>query len=153
MNFRIVAIFIMLLTLVGCTKMSEQAVKNPTPKEVITTYFKAYNDKNLELIQSTQSESRRGTNTYYGFDNLKYIKLLSIDENKATIRKEDYMKSGRGSILKPVDVKVFWVEWEQEVFNPKEYPNPDRANGKQGWNFILIKMSKDGQWLIDDQGF
>lgn len=131
----------------GC---SAKKAGNPAPEEVIKTYFKAQNEKNLTLLQSTLTEDWKRPGVLWGLENLEYIKLISMDESKATIKKDSYMESGKGKLLKPIDVKIYWVEWDKKYIDPKQSANG--KDGKDAWNFILVKTSKDGPWLINDMG-
>ena len=44
------------------------------------------------------------------------------------------MGNGKGKLLKPYDVKIFRVEWEQKFVDPKK--TLDGRAGKGDWNLL-----------------
>jgi hypothetical protein len=62
-----------------------------------------------------------------------------------TIRPEDIANKKR--LPGVYDIYVVWVEFDIEFEREQSM-----TNGRHSWNYILIKESPKGPWLIDDWG-
>ncbi|HGG0417992.1 DUF4829 domain-containing protein [Clostridium botulinum] len=120
-------------------------------KKVVENYFKYYNEKNKEKILTTLTEVHDGPNVVWGFENLEYIKLNSIKEEKDPKQKEAYMKYGRGTIngVKEDNVIIYKVNYK--VKYKKDEIEPQDRGSYEIW-FTLIRNDKNLPWLIDDMG-
>ncbi|EJP6473716.1 DUF4829 domain-containing protein [Clostridium sporogenes] len=121
------------------------------PQKVVENYFKYYNEKNKEKILNTLTEVHDGPNVAWGFENLEYIKLNSIKEEKDSKQKEAYMKYGRGTIngVKEENVIIYKVNYK--VKYKKDEIEPQNSGSYEIW-FTLIRKDKKSPWLIDDMG-
>ncbi len=150
-----IMIVIVLLILTGCSKSGKQAAdskKQPLqPRQVIENYFKYYNEKNREGVLSTQTEVNNTPNTEFGFENLKYIRLISMSEDTNPGQKEAYMKYGRGSIngVKEENVLIYKVKYD--VKYKKDGVGPEDSGMYTKW-VTIIRKDKNSPWLIDEIG-
>ena len=151
-------IFLVLLLsfiLVGCSpsQWKDSSSKNETAaaKKVVKNYFKYYNNKDKEALLTTVSEKSHGANTVWGFDDLKNIKLVFIDENTDESIYNDYFSSGSGSVngISPENVKIFNVKFNVQYKKDSIF---NHLNGFHYNDFILIRKDKDSPWVIDDFG-
>ena len=118
------------------------------PKQVIENYYKFYNEKNREGLLTTLTKWHDQTNVGFGFDNLKFVKLVSIGNNDLTTVNA-YLGFGRGSIngVKPNNVVAYKVIYVSLGKWASPWPS-----GIQTVSITLIKESDDAPWLIDDMG-
>jgi hypothetical protein len=119
------------------------------PKQVIENYFKYYNEKNRQGLLSTLSSRLNKPNVIFGFENLKSIKLVRI-ENDDINSNDSYLKYGAGKVngVKENNVVSYKVTYES-VYSKD---TPPWSSGKKTEYFTLIKESDNAQWLIDDHG-
>ncbi|APF27151.1 hypothetical protein NPD7_2148 [Clostridium sporogenes] len=120
-------------------------------KKVVENYFKYYNEKNKEKILTTLTEVHDGPNVEWGFENLEYIKLNSIKEEKDPKQNEAYMKYGRGTIngVKQENVIIYKVNYK--VKYKKDEIEPQDSGSYETW-FTLIRKDKNSPWVIDEVG-
>lgn len=152
-----IAVFILFLVFIlsGCSTAKTQAADSKNqqlqPKQVIDNYFKYYNEKNREGVLSTRTEVNKAPNVVFGFENLKYIKLISMSEDTNPKQKEAYMKYGRGSIngVKEENVIIYKVKYD--VKYKKDGIGPQDSGIYIKW-FTIIRKDKNSPWLIDDIG-
>ncbi|QAT41627.1 DUF4829 domain-containing protein [Clostridium sp. JN-9] len=148
-------IVIVLLILTGCSRSGKQAADSKKqslqPRQVIENYFKYYNEKNREGILSTQTEVNNTPNIEFGFENLKYIRLISMSEDTNPRQKEAYMKYGRGSIngVKEENVLIYKVKYD--VKYKKNEVGPQDSGMYTKW-VTIIRKDKNSPWLIDEIG-
>lgn len=126
------------------------------PKEVIEQYFKYYNQKNLQGLNSLTAERSNSSETNWGFDNLEYIKLINIVEDTNQANKETHIHSRMYVIdadkvkLELENIIIFKVDFE--VKYKKEGIGP-RDSGRDTYYYILIRKDKNSPWLIEDYGY
>jgi PBP1b-binding outer membrane lipoprotein LpoB len=151
----IVLLIFLAIVFSGCSKVKTQVTdsqKQPLqPNQVIDNYFRYYNEKNREGVLSTQTEVNKAPNIVFGFENLKYIKLISMSEDTNTKQKEAYMKYGRGSIngVKEENVIIYKVKYD--VKYKKNGIGPQDSGIYIKW-FTVIRKDNNSPWLIDDIG-
>ena len=124
--------------------------KTQTPEQVVKNYFKFYNEKNKEKLLTTLTDWHKAPNVVWGFDNLKYIKVIKIeDDTKA--QRDAYMHYGRGKIngVKEENVRVYKVDYE--VKYKKDGVGPEDSGKYTKW-YTVIKENDNSPWLIDDGG-
>jgi len=119
------------------------------PKQVIENYFKFYNEKNRQDLLSTLTEWHAQSNVVLGFENLIFIKLVSIGNDDMTTV-NGYLGCGRGAVngVKPNNVVAYKVTYVN-LYNKN---TPPWSSGLHTEYFTLIKESDNGPWLIDDMG-
>jgi hypothetical protein len=86
-----------------------------------------------------------------GYDGCTLRKLW-YDEKRAEAQIESYLNNGRGSengVLRE-NVLVLLSDFKTDNEPPGGF-NPDDTY--TGWNWILIRDSKDGAWRVDDYGY
>ncbi|MDA8234786.1 MAG: DUF4829 domain-containing protein [Clostridia bacterium] len=106
------------------TKMSAE--------QVVREHFKHWNDKNLTKLEETLTPDRKGIT--WEFNNLEYVKLLSIKE-------------------KPIKGQNNQKEFDV-VFNIKfkNGSGSGLSNGRFKWSYKLKKDTERSPWLIYDWG-
>lgn len=151
----IVLLLFLAIVFSGCSKVKTQISDSKNqqlqPKQVIDSYFKYYNEKNREGVLSTETEVNKAPNVVFGFENLKYIKLISMWEDTNPKQKEAYMKYGRGSVngVKEENVIIYKVKYD--VKYKKDGIGPQDSGIYIKW-FTIIRKDKNSPWLIDDIG-
>lgn len=152
-----ITVFILFLVFIlsGCSKVKTQVTDSQKqqlqPNQVIDNYFRYYNEKNKEGVLSTLTEVNKAPNIVFGFENLKYIKLISMSEDINPKQKEAYMKYGRGSIngVKEENVIIYKVKYD--VKYKKNGIGPQDSGIYIKW-FTIIRKDNNSPWLIDDIG-
>jgi hypothetical protein len=141
----------LLLTLMGCGIKSVPTNTNYSlqPKQVIETYFKYYNERNRQGLLTTLTSRYDQPNVFFGFENLKSIKLVSIENDDMNMT-DSYMKCGGGKVNGVEENNVVSYKVTYESVYSKD--TPPWSSGKQTKYFILIKESDNAPWLIDDIG-
>lgn len=147
MKRKIIVFIVLILALAGCTKVNEQAESNLTAEDIVKNHFKYINEKDADKIEKTITQAKKGVT--WEFEKLKYFKLINIEEDKSDIMKDAYMSNGRGSAIKPFQVKVFKVNFE---VNYKDGGGSGFGNGRYTWYYFVIKEKEGSDWLIDDWG-
>ena len=150
----------------GCTtqKLKEKNVQTTLskPKVVIEEFFKYYNQRNLEGINSLTTESLHSSELSWGFDNLEYIKILSVVEDNNQANKEIYIRSNIHATEKNYIIDMdkekleleninifkvdFDVKYKKEGIGPKD-------SGRDNYTYILIRKDIKSPWLIDSFGY
>ncbi len=154
------------MILTGCTTQNSKDKKNDVallkPREVIEEFFKYYNQKNLQGINSLNTE-RRYSDSEKGweFDNLEYIKVINIVEDTNQAEKEihirnvihgkekNYIIDMDKEKLELENVIIFKVEFE--VKYKKDGIGPSDS-GRDNYDYILTRKDKNSPWLIDGAG-
>lgn len=147
------------MVLTGCT--AQITLLKPT--EVIEGYFKYYNEKNLQGMNSlsterTQSHSEKG----WDFGNLEYIKVINIveDTNQAEKeihirnvihgKEENYVIDRDKEKLELENVIIFKVEFEVKYIKDEI---GFRSSGRDNFYYFLSRKDKSSPWLIDGYGY
>ncbi|GFZ30280.1 hypothetical protein CSC2_08060 [Clostridium zeae] len=75
------------------------------------------------------------------------------DEEKSKSLSEGYMKNGRGSVngVKPENVIVLLSNFDVDGSGNNPVLTPNSTYSDYQW--ILIRDSKDSDWVIDDKGY
>jgi hypothetical protein len=120
---------------------------NLSPKELIENYFIAANEKDISKLNLTVTEHNRRSNKY--LDSLEYVKLNKIIEDEPHAK--NYLTSGRGKIIRPLQAKSFRVYCEYKFKTGSIEEDPTQGQGYLYFN--LIKQNKNSSWLISDIGF
>jgi hypothetical protein len=154
------------MILTGCTTQNSKNKKAQISllkqKEVIEEFFKYYNQKNLQGINSLNTE-RRYSDSEKGweFDNLEYIKVINILEDTNQAEKEihirnvihgkekNYIIDMDKEKLELENVIIFKVEFE--VKYKKDGIGPSDS-GRYNYDYILTRKEKNSPWLIDGAG-
>jgi hypothetical protein len=149
------------MILTGCTTQNPKdknvQITLSKPKVVIEEFFKYYNQKNLQGINSLTTERSHSLESSWGFDNLEYIKVINIVEDNNQSNKESYIRSGKkGQIIDMEKEKseleniiIFKVDFE--VKYKKDGIGPSDS-GRENYNYILIRKDKNSPWLINSFG-
>ncbi len=125
--------------------------KEHTPESVIEQYFIALDRKDIDRMQALLPYERYNAQSlHHTIQNIEKIKLISVDESKASFTKNDYLTSIKGSISDSAEVKIYWVEYEVKYLDAAKAA---QESGKHAWNFVLIKETASSPWLIYDQGY
>jgi hypothetical protein len=131
------------------------------PNKVIEAFFEYYNQKNLQGINSLNTERRHSSETNWGFDNLEYIKVINIVENNNQAEKEihirkiihanekNYINDADKEKLELENVIIFKVYFE--VKYKKDGIGPSDS-GRDTYDYVLIRKDKNSPWLIDGAG-
>lgn len=134
------------MILTGCTTQN--------PKEVVKEFFKYYNQKNLEGMNSLTTE--QFSESFWEFENLEYIKVINIIEDTNQTNKEDYLRQRKlgqkidmdKEKLELENVTIFKVDFE--VKYKKERVGPSDS-GRDKY-YYLIRKDKNSPWLISTFG-
>jgi hypothetical protein len=115
------------------------------PENIVKEYFSFWESRNKAGLESITTQVHKGTT--WDLDNLESLTLDSIWDCTSK-HKNEYLESGRGSLTKPYDVKVYCTKFRVTV-------KQERAlnNGEYDWMFILIKQNRNSNWIIDDWGY
>ncbi|MCT8977388.1 DUF4829 domain-containing protein [Clostridium sp. CX1] len=148
----LITLFLMFV-FTGCSTVKTQEInsqKQPLePKQVVENYFKYYNEKNLEGVNSTRTQWSQITT---GLDeNLKYIKLNSISEDVPPTMKEGYIKYGNGLITGAKEENITIYKIEFTVKYKKDRVGPQDSGKYIKW-CTLIRKDENSPWLIDEIG-
>jgi hypothetical protein len=114
-----------------------------TPEETIQAYFEALDSGRLSSIPPLLSTQRR-QNMPDDYDNIQTARLISIDATRETIHATEYLKNHPDLC----EVRIYWVEFVltfHEVISMR--------SGQHSWNYVLVKETEDGPWLIADWGY
>ena len=149
------------MILTGCTTQNSKNKKIDVtllkPREVIEGFFKYYNQKNLEGMNTLTTEKYHSSELNWGFDNLEYIKVINIIEDTNQTNKEVYLRQmKKGQIidmekekLELENVTIFKVD--SDVKYKKEGVGPSDS-GRDKYSYTLIRKDKNSPWLIDSFG-
>lgn len=125
-----------------------ELVDELSAEQIVREHFRWRNEKNLPKLKGTMTKENKGIS--WMIENLNYIKLLNIQEDKSDNAKAMYMNNGKGLIKNPSDVKVFKVQYEVKYIDDNKGPEQD---GKYECVFYVVKEQKDSYWLIDTWGY
>ena len=149
------------MILTGCKTESPKDKNVQTtlskPKVVIEEFFKYYNQKNLQGINSLTTEKSHSSESSWGFDNLEYIKVINIIEDNNQADKESYIRSRKkGQIIDMEKEKseleniiIFKVDFEVKYIKDGIGSSD---SGRDNYNYILIRKDSNSPWLIDSFG-
>lgn len=112
--------------------------------QAILRYYEAVNEQNYIKYKSAVSPRMR--QIVPDWSRIYRLRLVSIDEQKATVTKQQYLDSSYGKLLKPMDVKIFSVK--QETHNVRE-PMGVGYFSEEVQNFVAVHLTSDGPWFID----
>lgn len=118
-----------------------------TAEDTIREHFKCQNEKNLTKLRKTITKNM--WNISWNLENIKYIKLINIEEDLTNNIKDGYMKNGNGKYIKPREVQVFRVQYELKLKDDTESPI---TSGKHSDCYIVIKQNSNSSWQIDEIG-
>ena len=81
------------------------------------------------------------------------LKKLWYDEEKSNTQVDGYMLSGRGSVngVDKENVIILFSDFYVDSTGGEGSFNPNFTY--TGWNWILIRDSKTGDWRVDDWGY
>ena len=149
------------MILTGCTTQNSKDKKIDVdllkPREVVEGFFKYYNQKKLEGMNTLRTEKYHSSESNWGFDNLEYIKVINIIEDTNHTNKEVYLRQmKKGQIidmekekLELENITIFKVDFE--VKYKKEGLGPSNS-GRDEYSYTLIRKDKNSPWLIDSFG-
>ena len=145
----LISLFVFTLMRCGIESVPTNTNNSSQPKQVIENYFKFYNEKNRQGLLSTLTRWHDQSNVDFGFDNLIFIKLVSIGNDDMTTVNA-YLGCGRGAVngVKPNNVVAYKVTYVS-LYSKWASPWP---SGIQTEGFTLIRESDNAPWLIDDIG-
>ncbi|WP_407309730.1 DUF4829 domain-containing protein [Desulfosporosinus sp. SB140] len=143
----LISLFVFTLMRSGSENVPINTNNSSQPKQVIENYFKFCNGKNRQGLLSTLTRWHDQSNVDFGFDNLLFIKLLSIGNNDMTTVNA-YLGCGRGLVngVKPNNVMAYKVTYVSL------YSKGPWLSGIQTEKFTLIRENDNAPWLIDDIG-
>lgn len=101
-------------------------------EQVVREYFKYWNEKNVTELEKLMTPNRKGIT--WDFDNLEYIKLISIAEKKSSDKNR----------------KVFEVAFDVKF--KLGVGGGNMKDGKTTWDYLLKQDSANSPWLIYDWG-
>lgn len=146
------------MILTGCTTQNSKNEKIDVallkPKEVVEGFFKYYNQKNLEGMNTFTTEKNQLS---WEFDNLEYIKVINIIEDTNKTNKEVYLRDmKKGQIIDMEKEKSelenvtifnvdFYVKYKKEGIGPSD-------SGRDKYSYTLIRKEKNSPWLISAFG-
>lgn len=127
-------------------------------KMVIEEYYRAGNAKDRPAQLATLTQWHNAPNVLLSSDDKSIVTIKDIRYSPSDSRKaaEDYVKYGMGSVngIKPENVIVFYIDYDVSFpENTSEQEKGAWMSSYDNWSMILIRDSKDGKWLIDDQGY
>jgi len=149
------------MVLTGCTTQNSKDKKIDVallkPKAVVVEFFKYYNQKNLEGMNTLTTEKYHSSESFWEFDNLEYIKAINIIEDTNQANKEIYLRQmKKGQIidmdkekLELENVSIFNVDFE--VKYKKEGVGPSDS-GRDKYSYTLTRKEKNSPWIISSFG-
>lgn len=145
----LISLFVFTLMRFGIESVPINTNNSSQPKQVIENYFKFYNEKNRQGLLTTLTKWHDQSNVDFGFDNLIFVKLVSIGNDDLTTVNA-YLGCGRGAVngVKPNNVVAYKVTYVS-LYSKWASPWP---SGIQTEGFTLIRESDNASWLIDDIG-
>lgn len=123
-------------------------------KAVVDEYFKAANEKGKRGELNTLTAWHNAPNVVLTSDSDAILTLKDIKFDANDPEREEYVKSGRGSVNNTsVDnVIVFRVDYDVNI--PQDGNGGAYSEGSYtDWKMILIRDEAGGKWLIDDMGY
>jgi hypothetical protein len=117
------------------------------PEQVIQEHFKWKNEKDVEKTEKMLIEGRKGI--VWMFENLEYIKIISIREEKTDFWIKRQIRWAKSNGLKLDNVKIYSVEFDVKYINDEVSIS---KSGKDRWHYYLIRKDKNSPWLIADWG-
>lgn len=137
MNIKFKKIIIALLSLlliliVGCNNKNNQ--QDDASMQIVKNYFKYMNEKNKKELLSILTDKNKGSKASFGLEDLEYIKLINIKEEKE-LQKENF--------------RVYTVDYEVKYSKDSKYP---QKSGRYKYQFSVVRKDKNSPWLIDDMG-
>ena len=123
-------------------------------KAVVDEYFKAANEKGKRGELNTLTAWQNAPNVVLTSDSDAILTLKDIKFDANDPEREEYVKSGRGSVNNTsVDnVIVFRVDYDVNI--PQDGNGGAYSEGSYtDWKMILIRDEAGGKWLIDDMGY
>ncbi len=127
------------------TSTNSQDIRITEAKKVITDYFAALKDPDVEASNKfcTDHFKRKG------LIRIKDADLIDIAEDVGEKQKNNYLK-GRGTITEPYDVLCFQITYNIQYEDEKQATEPNGE--KQKW-VTLIKETETSPWKIDEMGY
>jgi hypothetical protein len=141
MKQALVAVFMLAMAVSGCNRVTAPA-RPPaglTPTQTLERFFTALNAGDLVTVAALHSRSL--PDDYVG--NVKSVRLLQVGPGRIPDIPSDEYKARLGI----ADATVLWAEFDIQF-----YREESMTNGRHSWNYILIKRTADGPWLIHDWG-
>lgn len=165
-NKKILLTFLCLLMIItGCAnkkpKVENVEITLLKPEIVIKEFFKYYNQKDLEGMNSLSTPWRHFSKTGWEFDNLDFIRVINISEDTNVANKEIYIRNNIHDKEKNYiinmdkekfeleNVIIFKVDFEAKYINSEIGPSDSGIDTNY---YILIRKDKDSPWLIDSSG-
>lgn len=137
----IVALVVLALYSGGCTLSRHQSPAPLDSVETVERYFTAISESDLAMIARLHSSRRRANMPRDYGENIKSIRLLKAHKVSNSRINLDYLKD-----------RVRDVEVVQAQFDIEFYQERSMTNGRHCWNYVVVRESRDGPWLIDDWG-
>lgn len=140
-------VLILVIPIMGFVSQKKAGrVQYNSPEQVIKNHFKALNAKDIKKINKTVTKRLYRVNWV---DNLEYIKLIKLREIKNSASVENYMEYV-SKADRPYEMKEFSVFYEIKYKDLKK--EIDQVEGKTSKKIMLIRKSKNSEWLIYDMG-
>ena len=142
------AVMLLLIHLIGCGFSKSTKPKELSPDEVIRRHFLLLNQKNQEGAELCMIPERRNE-ILWDLDLQYHRKLISVVQDNKEDVLYSYLKTGRGSKIKPYAIKIYKVKFDLKYDMESISSN---ENGINTWYYYVVKQTKDSPWLIDDWG-
>jgi hypothetical protein len=123
----------------GCSRATAPQPARLSPTQTLERFFTALNAGDIETVQALHS--RRIPEEYRW--NVKSVRLLRVEPAHNLGAQAGEIKARLGL----ADAAVLWAEFDIQFFREQSM-----VNGRHSWNYILIKQTPDGPWLIHDWG-
>jgi hypothetical protein len=117
-------------------------------KQVVLDFFKYYEQKDVTKMESLLIKGKKGIS--WELNKMDYVKLLKVEEDKTDVMKNGFMSNGLGSVMHPVEVKVYKVTFEIKFDGGS---GSGMTDGKYDWSYFVIKEKENSPWLIADWGY
>jgi len=128
-NYFLLLLCLLISSLVGCVARKSDKEVNISSEQVVREYFNYWNEKKSDKLEALLAPQYK--EIAWEFDKLNYIKLISINEQKAAQENK----------------VIFDV-----VFDAKFKNGSGLADGKHSWSFELKRDNENSPWIIYNYG-
>lgn len=126
------------------SELETTITSNDPAIQSIIKYYEAVNEQNFIKYKSIVSP--RLKKIVPDWSTIYRLHLVSIDEQKATVTKQEYLDSLYGKFTKPAEVRVFAVK--QEAHMVRETMGVGYFS-EEVQNFVVVQLTPNGPWVID----
>ncbi len=114
-------------------------------KKVVSNYLDALGKNDINEVNKCRTQPFNGT------VKVDSIKIIKIDNDVGNKQKNSYLNN-KGLNTKPYDSKCFRVTYDIQYNKEDEKKATENSGEKTKW-FVVVKLTKESPWLIDEIGY